>query len=125
MGLSPVFATSREMAALSLFRMTSPDAGKSSPGIMSARHPGDSAQHRESAHRAQGDLSDRASGEDSNPDPGCMKPSGGEQETGRIWNDTGRWRFGPMGVAMKECEQGGGRRTQPDRGSHRERDEQP
>src|SRR5262245_45009963 len=36
MGLLPVLATRSEMAARSLFRMISPDAGKISPGIMLA-----------------------------------------------------------------------------------------
>jgi hypothetical protein len=76
-----VFATVREIAALSLLRTISPDAGEISPGIISACNQSYSAQYGKSAHGAQGEGPDRAFGEKPKSDASCMKRRSGESET--------------------------------------------
>src|ERR1700740_654130 len=110
------------MAARSLFSMISPDAGKISPGIMSA--PSKLlCPALKFNHASQCVLADRVFGEKPKPDAGCMKHSGGESKACRIRNDTNDCGLGAMGVAVKECEKPRDHCTHPNRRLHRERDE--
>jgi hypothetical protein len=100
----------------------SPDAGKISPGIMSACNQSYSAQYGKSAHGAQGELPDRPFGGKSEPDANCMKRRSGASETRGIRNKTNRCGFSPMDVAVKEREKSRDCCTQPNRGFYGERD---
>src|SRR5262245_10535457 len=99
-----------------------PDAGKISPGIMSACNQSYSAQYSKSAHSAQRELPHRAFGGKSKSDASCMKRRSDESETRGIWNKTNRCGFRPMDMAMKECKKSRDRCTQPNRSFYGERD---
>src|SRR6478672_1338356 len=105
MGRSPVFATSIEIAVLSLFRTISPDAGKTSPGITSASQQRQSNDRRASTRCAQQEPSDQAPHAETSSDADSMERRGCERETCCIRDKPGCGRLRSMSVPMEEREE--------------------
>jgi hypothetical protein len=90
---------------------------------MSAPNQSNSDQGCGATDCAYREFPERSFGGKPKPDACYMKRSGGNSEPRRIRNETGRWGFSPVNMAVKERKEPDNDCTQPNRRSYRQRDE--